>query len=146
MPGKNSILSGGGFHHVAIRARDFDKSVHFYTHALGFTVKVAWGQQPNRAVMLDAGAGDYLEIFERPTPAAKDAPADTDGVILHFALRTGDTDAAIARAQAAGAVVTVPPKHVDIPITNVPGPLPVRLAFCKGPDGELIEFFQNTHT
>jgi glyoxylase I family protein len=22
-------------------------------------------------------------------------------------------------------------------------PIPIRIAFCKGPDGEVIEFFQN---
>lgn len=142
MPGKNSILGGGGFHHVAIRARDFDKSVHFYTHALGFSIKVAWGEKPKRAAMLDTGDGNYLEIFERP----EQAPPSDEGIILHFAIRTGDTDAATARAQAAGAVVTVAPKHVDIPITNIPGPLPVRLSFIKGPDGEVIEFFQNDRT
>jgi len=25
-------------------------------------------------------------------------------------------------------------------------PIPARIAFCKGPDGELIEFFQNEAT
>ena len=60
MPGKNSTIGGGGFHHVAIRARDFDKSVAFYTAALGFTPKIAWVDKPSRAIMLDTGDGNYL--------------------------------------------------------------------------------------
>ena len=139
MSGKNETIGGGGFHHVAIRAQDFDASVRFYTKALGFREKIAWGEGAKRAIMLDAGDGNYMEIFA----GGSDSPKP-EGAILHFALRTSDCDAAIARARAAGATVTVEPKDVDIPST--PGPTPVRIAFCKGPDGEIIEFFQNELT
>ena len=64
----------------------------------------------------------------------------TRGSIIHFALRTSDCDAAIERARAAGATVTIEPKSVNIP--SEPHETPVRIAFCKGPDGEVIEFFQ----
>ncbi|WP_428940821.1 VOC family protein [Fontivita pretiosa] len=139
MTGTNTVLGGGGFHHVAIRARDFDASVRFYTEALGFKEKIRWGEGAKRAIMLDAGDGNYLEIFANGQEGPK-----PEGAILHFALRTDNTDAAIARARAAGAIVTVEPKDVLIPST--PQPTHVRLAFCKGPDGEVIEFFQNSTT
>jgi glyoxylase I family protein len=136
--GHNQTIGGGGFHHVALAAADFDRSVQFYTQALGFTTKIAWGQTPARAIMLDCGDGNYFEIFERPNRP------QGDGVLLHIALRSRDTNAAIERARAAGATVTIEPKDVTIPST--PHPTPVRLAFCKGPDGEIIEFFQNEVT
>jgi hypothetical protein len=41
------------------------------------------------------------------------------------------------RARAAGVVITIETKDVVIP--SIPKPTPVRLAFCKGPDGEIIE-------
>jgi len=138
----NSTLGGGGFHHVAIRARDWDASVRFYTQALGFVEKIRWGEGDQRAVMLDTGDGNYIEVFagrKESLPAGSSEPP-----ILHFAIRTTDVDSAIARARAAGAEVTIEPKDVDIPST--PGPTHVRLAFCKGPDGEVIEFFQNEAT
>jgi len=146
MPHTNSTLGGGGFHHVAIRARDFDASVRFYTDVLGFVPTVAWGEAPKRATMLDTGDGNYLEIFERPNQPPP--PADQEGAILHFALRTDDTDAALSRARDAGVTVTMEPTDVDIPNTcdARPSPLPVRIAFFRGPDGEVIELFQNELT
>lgn len=137
--GTNQTIGGGGFHHVAIRAYDFEASIKFYTEALGFTQKIAWGEGEKRAVMLDAGDGNYMEIFANGTDEPK-----PEGSIIHFALRTNDCDAALERARAAGAEVTMEPKSLDIPST--PHMTPVRIAFCKGPDGEVIEFFQNELT
>ncbi len=129
-----------GFHHVAIRARDFDASHAFYTSVLGFREKIAWGEAPKRAVMLDAGDGNYLEIFERPDqPAVHDEAA-----ILHLCFRTHDTHAALEKARAAGCEVTVETKSVVIP--SRPHETPVTLAFFKGPDGEVVELFQNDVT
>src|ERR1700753_1138321 len=100
----NSPLGGGGFHHVAIRARDSDASLRFYTQALGFVEKIRWGTDGKQAVMLDVGDGNYLEIFSGRNESL---PANSaEPPILHFAIRTNDTDAAIARARAAGAEVT----------------------------------------
>ena len=138
----NTTLGGGGFHHVAIRASDFDASVRFYTQALGFVEKIRWGDAEKRAIMLDVGDGNYLEIFSgRKESLSAESP---EPPILHFAIRTSETDAAISRARAAGAIVTTEPK--DVIIQSTPRPTPVRLAFCKGPDGEVIEFFQNETT
>ena len=139
MPNRNTTIGGGGFHHVAIRAYDWDKSVKFYMEALGFEEKIRWGEGPERGIMLDTGDGNYLEIFANGSGEPK-----PEGCIIHFALRTDDCDAAVERARAAGAAITTEPK--DVVIQSKPKPTPVRLAFCKGPDGEIIEFFQNTTT
>lgn len=139
MSGTNTALGGGGFHHVAIRARDFDASMRFYTAGLGFKEKIAWGEGNARAVMLDTGDGNYLEIFAGGTNEPK-----PEGAILHFAMRTTDCDAATKRAVAAGAVVTMQPRALTI--DSRPGPTPVKISFVKGPDGEVIEFLQNELT
>jgi glyoxylase I family protein len=139
MAGQNATIGGGGFHHVAIRAHDFDASVRFYTETLGFAEKIAWGEGDSRAIMLDTGDGNYLEIF-----AGGQAGSKPEGAILHFAIRTTDCDAAFERARLAGVEVTTEPKSVDIP--SRPGPTPVRIAFFKGPDGEIIELIQNETT
>ncbi|HEX2037069.1 MAG TPA: VOC family protein [Chloroflexota bacterium] len=134
--GTNAAIGGGGFHHVAVRVHDFDAALRFYTEGLGFTERISWGEGDRRAAMLDVGDGNYLEVF-----AGGSAERKPEGALLHVALRTTDCDAAIARARAAGAEVTVEPKDMVIP--SRPHETPVRIAFCRGPGGELIEFMQN---
>lgn len=140
MPGKNKILIGGGIHHVALRTRDFEAAMRLYVDALGCVPRVTWREAPKRAVMLDTGDGNYVEVFE---DLEAPLPGD-DGPIIHFALRCADTDAAIELARAAGCRVTQEPTSVDIPAKE--GVVPVRIAFCRGPAGEEIEFLQNELT
>ena len=123
-----------GFHHVAIRVKDFDATVRFYKEGLGLKERLAWGEGIKRAMMLDAGNGDCIEVFAN----GSDAPGD--GTIVHISLRTDDCEAVLQRDAAAGATVTVPAKNVEIPAKT--GPTPVRIAFCKAPGGEVIEFFE----
>ena len=130
----DSIVSG--FHHAALRAADFEASVRFYTGGLGMKQVIAWGSGAEKAVMLDAGNGNRLEIFAGGMPGRQ-----TDGALLHLAFRAVNCDRALEAARAAGAVVTAEPKTVTIPSTP---PAVVRIAFCTGPDGEVLEFFQSS--
>jgi catechol 2,3-dioxygenase-like lactoylglutathione lyase family enzyme len=113
--------------------------MRFYKDVLGFTERVAWGEGDKRAVMLDAGAGDYLEVFAGGPAEPKPA-----GTIEHIALRTTNVDAVIERVRSAGMQITVEPK--DVTISSHPHPLPARIAFFKGPGGEVFELFQNELT
>ncbi len=135
MPAKNATRIINGFHHVAIRVKDFDATVRFYKEGLGLKERLAWGEGDGRAIMLDAGNENCVEIFA----GAKSAPAE--GSIVHFALCAADCDAALKRAKAAGATVTAEPKTVAIPATT--GPHSVRIAFVRTPGGEIVEFFQD---
>jgi catechol 2,3-dioxygenase-like lactoylglutathione lyase family enzyme len=60
----NPILKDGGIHHVALRVKDFEASLRFYTTVLGFVERVRWNEPPKRIVLLDTGNGSYLELFE----------------------------------------------------------------------------------
>ena len=130
-----------GFHHVCLKTRDWERTMRFYRDVLGCTEKIAWRAAPERAVMLDTGGGNYVEVFE--DLAYQPAP---DGSIAHFALRTSKLDEVAERVRAFGATITMEPKDVTIATTNGAGPVPVRIFFCTGPNGEVIEFFQNSLT
>jgi catechol 2,3-dioxygenase-like lactoylglutathione lyase family enzyme len=137
----NPVLGNGGVHHVCIKTRDWDRTMAFYQKVLGCTEKLAWRAAPQRAAMLDTGGGNYIEVFEdlgyTPQP---------DGAILHVALRTSRLDAVAVRVREFGATITVEPKDVTIASTNGAGPVPIRIFFCEGPSGEVLEFFQNALT
>ena len=137
MPG-NMKIRGCGFHHLSMRARDLDASIKFYTEALGFVERFSWGEGAKRTVLLDTGDGNYFEISQGDPEKVYD-----EGVFHHIALRADDCGAALEAARAAGAEVTVETR--DVTISTEP-PLPIRIAFFKGPDGELIELFQDDRT
>ncbi len=124
-----------GIHHLAIKCRgvaEFDKTVGFYRDILGLPVARTWGEGAGVGIMLDTGAG-LLEIFAN----ADDTP--TVGAVRHFAFDVADTDACVAAVRAAGYPITMEPNDIVIPSDP---PYPARIAFCRGPVGEEIEFFQ----
>ena len=129
----NPIVNG--IHHVAIRASNFDATVGFYTKTLGFREVMRWGEGNGRAVMLDSGKGNCLEVFAGGTDAPK-----SEGALLHLAFNCDDIDAAIERVRAAGAQITMEPATVQV--DSKPKPASIRLAFFKGRDGEVIELFK----
>jgi glyoxylase I family protein len=136
----NPILGDAGFHHVSVKTRDWAATRRFYVETLGCTEKVGWRAAPQRAALFDTGNGNYVEVFEdlvhQPAPG---------GAIGHFALRTTRLDEVAARIRAAGYRITVEPKSVTLTTTGGT-PLPIRIFFCEGPNGEILEFFQNELT
>jgi glyoxylase I family protein len=121
-----------------MHVQDIEASLKFYVEGLGFAPKLSWGQGENRTILLDTGDGNYFEISGGGSGTPR-----PEGIFLHLALRTTDCDTAIERARAAGAEITVEPR--DVILSSTP-PTPIRIAFFKGPDGELIELFQNEAT
>ncbi|MDO4617114.1 MAG: VOC family protein [Lachnospiraceae bacterium] len=123
-----------GTHHVALKCgsnQEFAETVTFYTEILDLTVVRLWGEGPDAGIMLSTG-NSILEIF------ASGKESGETGAIHHFALATDDVDACIAAVREAGYTITEESHDIEIP--SVPG-LPARIAFCIGPVGEVIEFF-----
>ena len=143
-----SLTSGNCFHHVAIRAVDFDATVRFYTEGLGFRVHFPFSipGRIDRAAFLDGGDGRFVEVFGPASNVQSEGrrrqpgEAATEGAVLHFCLRAADADASYQRALAAGAVSRVAPgsrRLSEDPLVEV------RVAFVTGPNGEVIEFLQS---
>src|SRR6476646_7622925 len=105
--------TGFGFHHVALRAMDFDRTLRFYTEGLGFTVRHEFAVEGriDRAAFLDAGDGRYLEVFGPASIVQADGRR-----------RRPDEERTVRLGQP---------------------PIEARIAFVTGPDGEVIEFVQS---
>ena len=120
-----------GIHHISLKCgtkEAFEKAKDFYLNVLGFSVAREWPE----GVMIDSGAG-LLEIFcNGPGVASK-------GALRHIAFLTNDVDGITEKVRAAGYEVFIAPN--DIVIRSDPE-YPARMAFCRGPLGEEIEFFQ----
>ena len=132
----NPIIAGCGLHHVAIQCRDLDQSIAFYRDVLGMPVTLEFAMSCP-IVLVDMGDGSCIELIGPPfnAPAGKIAPAP-EHPILHIALTAADTRAATEHVRQAGYPITTEPKDVDlngVAVTN---------SFFRGPNDEIIEFFQ----
>lgn len=132
----NSRFGTTGFHHIALKVRDFDKSVKLYNEVLGFGLALSWGEAPERGCMVDMGDGTYIEIFEGGTADGELPPEP----MIHFAVLTEQCDEMYNAALAAGCKINMEP--VDYVIKAAQGDMPIRISFVVGYDGELVEFFQ----
>lgn len=133
----NKIVQGCGIHHIALRASDLDRSIDFYTKALGFHVMARWGEDAQQIAMLDTGDGTVLEIFHGGRISGK-VDETQAGAMFHLAFTVDDVDQAFTCAIQNGAVEKIAPRNVQLPA--VPQPLSLRNAFVFGPDGEILEF------
>ena len=135
--GRNPKLGGGGIHHVAIEALDFDASLEFYT-ALGCVERLRFPEPGHTVALLDTGDGTYIELFspteDGPTTAGGGMPGGP--ALFHFALRVDDCDAATDRARRLGAEILEDP--TDMTLEGDP-PVPCRYSFVRGPSGEALE-------
>lgn len=139
-----------GFHHVAIRAADFDATIRFYTEGLGFKVHYEFSVpgRIDRAAFLDAGDGRYVEVFGQGSTVQAEGrrrqpdEEPTEGALLHFCLQVADVEASYARALAAGATSRSAPRTAAL---GGDRPAEVQIAFVTGPSGEVIEFLKSEH-
>jgi len=134
MENTNKKISGLGFHHIALKVKDFAKSRDFYVNGLGMTPIVGWGEGDGEVIMLDLGDGGIFELF-----AGGGDHLSNNGKWLHFAMKTDDVEKAYETALAAGAEPKMPPTVVDL--DSRPYKMTLKIAFVKGFDGEELEFF-----
>ena len=121
-----------GIHHIALKAQgpeEFRATQEFYETVLNCPAIRSWEDGEKQGAMLDLG-NTILEVTSDGTGAGT-------GVFAHIAFVEEDVDAAVERVRKAGREIIMAPTDV-----NIGGNYPVRVAFCKGPAGEEIEFFQ----
>jgi len=90
--------------------------------------------------MLETGNSVYIEVVEMKQAVQ---PVGDIEVFWHLALRTDHLEKSLEAAIKAGCEVTIPIRPLDL-VNNVTAkPWPVRVAFFRGPDGELIELLED---
>jgi glyoxylase I family protein len=120
-----------GLHHISLKCgttEEFEKTKSFYLEVLGFKLVREWPE----GCMIDFGNG-MLEIF------SNGSGIKTKGALRHMAFATDDVDGLVRRVKEVGYEVFIDPNNIVI--GSVPE-YPARMAFCFGPLGEEIEFFQ----
>ena len=149
--------------HVSITVRDVDRSVKFYSAALGMKLLRVSVLNPSpetkyRNAYMYSGALT-LEIITAAESAEQTAPSQSWQQTLrgrmgitHLGVRVSDLDAAIKKLKAAGAEMIGEPfainrdnfkntfvaKRMDRRVSYVKRP-GKRIAVFSGPDGEIIE-------
>ena len=122
-----------GFHHIGLYAKDWEKSLKFYTEGLGGKVTFSFpmGDTGKTVYLVDLGGNAVVEIIPKGN-----GEAELNAHWAHVAVLTDDARAAFRRALEAGALNRSEPEDIHL------GTMAVCNAFVTGPDGEVIEFFQ----
>ncbi|GLV79341.1 VOC family protein [Streptomyces hygroscopicus] len=138
--------------HVALVCKDIDESLRFYRAGLGYTRVYEWSKSSHadhtcrhiyegRALYIELGGGTYLELF----PGGRDDVDSLAGPLQHLAVIVPSVDEAYANCLAAGGHAFSFDEWPGGPTSVVLNGEPetkARVAFVKGPSGELIELFE----
>ena len=117
---------------------NLDQTMTFYCDLLGLKkLLVKPTSEGGRIAFLDA-CGVMLEVVEPPTPVRTPAPelAKSEAGIRHITFRVDDVQAAFERLHALEVPFTTPPrKAFNTEVFS-------KVAFCKDPDGIVVELVQ----
>jgi len=85
-----------GVHHIAIICSDYQKSKHFYTTILEFSIINEVYRKERQSYKLDLALnGDYLiELFSFPNPPKRVSQPEASG-LRHIAFRVDDIENAV---------------------------------------------------
>ena len=119
-----------GLHHVSLKCStpaELEETRRFYCDVLGLRLHRQWPA----GMLLDTGSG-LIEVF------LGEGGIRAKGAVRHLALACSDVDAAAEAVRWDGRTVFIGPKEIELPSDP---PVRARMAFCIGPLGEEIEFF-----
>ncbi len=119
-------------HHTGLTVSDLDDAIAWYGEHLGMTKLEGRWAVPEHGLeiaYLCSGNGVRVELFQN-TNADKLPAVGRD----HLAFTVADMAAEIAKLEAAGVEVTIPPTHVDA--------ARLTYAFFADPDGNKLELVQ----
>lgn len=124
-----------GIHHVAIICSNYERSKHFYTKILGFSIIQESFRAARNSFKLDlkVAANMQIELFSFPNPPKRVNSPEACG-LRHLAFAVDDLDATIRELESQGVSVE------NIRIDELTGK---RFTFFKDPDDLPLEIYEN---
>jgi len=121
-------------HHIAVICSDYEKSKHFYTQILGFTIIREIFRAERNSYKLDLALNDLfvIELFSFPNPPARPSQPESCG-LRHLAFAVDNIQNAIKELNAKG--VECEPIRVDAYTQK-------RFTFFADPDGLPLELYE----
>jgi glyoxylase I family protein len=136
MENKNRVVRGAGVHHIAVQARDWEQSRHFYEELLGMPYVTEFEMPGEKFAFFDIGDGSYIELYHPNATTPSLGSTSANDPLTHIALTTTNLHEVIERVRSANYRITVEPFSIVIGIWDT------TVAFFEGPNGESIELFQ----
>ena len=127
-----------GFHHVALKVKDFDNTFKFYKEVLGLQEKIVWEMDGALAAMLLMDDGGIVEIFGGGTDGA-----EANARWPHLAIKVDDVPGTYKKALDFGAKSHIEPNKVHVD-GNGGKSMDLEIAFVHGMGGELLEFIKES--
>jgi glyoxylase I family protein len=123
-----------GIHHIAIITADYERSKHFYTEILGFTIIRETFRKERHSYKLDLAIdGLYqIELFSFPEHVERPSFPEAKG-LRHLAFAVENVEAAASELRASG--VEVQGVRTD-EITNK------QFCFFYDPNGQPLELYE----
>lgn len=127
-----SVLKG--VHHIAIICSDYQKSKHFYTTILGFTIINEVYREERQSYKLDLSLnGEYIiELFSFPNPPKRVSKPEASG-LRHLAFSVDDLEMSVKELNNHNVVTE------SIRVDEFTGK---RFTFFSDPDGLPIELYE----
>lgn len=121
-------------HHTAIICSDYEKSKHFYTEVLGFTLIAEHYREERQSWKADLALNtEYaIELFSFPNPPQRLSRPEAAG-LRHLAFEVDDIELAIAHLDSNGIVAE--PLRID-------GYTGRRFTFFTDPDDLPLELYE----
>lgn len=122
-------------HHVAVICSNYDRSKHFYTKILGFSIIRETYRAERKSYKLDLQVSptEAIELFSFPNPPARPSRPEACG-LRHLAFAVGDLDAAVLDLETKGVVLEA------IRLDELTGK---RFVFFQDPDGLPLELYED---
>lgn len=121
-------------HHIAVICSDYQQSLDFYTHVLGFRILAEHYRKERQSYKTDLALGDeyVIELFSFPSPPRRATHPEATG-LRHLAFEVENLEGEVRELNRLGIA------HEEVRTDEFTGK---RFLFLQDPDGLPIELYE----